>query len=96
MTESCICGVWKELCPELAIDFEGFDLPARLLEERLELVRKVSLDELEEEYVNSLLDAIGEELSTEELDELEKQRYQLEEEVEARQHPMSPSTTKVR
>ena len=53
-----------------------------------ELARKVSLDELKED-VDSLLETIGEELSKEELDELEKQRRQLEEEVEAEQHPMA-------
>ena len=95
VTESCIRGTWKKLCPEFAIDFGGFDLSERLSEERLslELARKVSLDELEEEDVNSLLETIGEELSTEDLDELEKQRRQLEE-VEAEQHPTAPSTTK--
>ena len=37
---------------------------------------------------------IGEELSTEEFDELEKQRRQLEEEVEAQQQPTAPSMMK--
>ena len=37
---------------------------------------------------------ISKELSTEDLDELEKQRRQLEEEVEAEQHPTAPSMTK--
>ena len=41
-----------------------------------------------------LLETISEELSTEELDELEKQWRQLEEEVEAQQQPLAPSTTK--
>ena len=75
----------------------GFDLSKRLLEERLkclELARKVDLDEIKEEDVDSLLETIGEELSKEDLDELEKQRRRLEEEVEAEQHPTAPSTTK--
>ena len=54
------------------------------------MARKVSLDELEEKDVDSLLGLISEELSTEELDELERQWRQLEEEVEAEQHPMVP------
>ena len=37
---------------------------------------------------------ISEELSTEELDKLEKQRYQLEEEIEAQQQPSAPLTMK--
>ena len=40
--------------------------------------------------MDSLLELIDEELSMEELDELEKQWCQLEEEVEAEQHPTAP------
>ena len=90
VTESYICGAWKKLCPEFAVDFRGFNLSERLLEERLkcpELARRVGLDEIEEEVVNSLLELIGEELSTDDLEELEKQRRQLEEELETEQHP---------
>ena len=78
MTESCSHGAWKNLCPEFAVDFRDFDLSEKLSKERLKLVRKVDLDELEEEDIDSLLETIGEELSTEKLDELEKQRCQLE------------------
>ena len=88
--ESFIRGAWKKLCPGLAVNFRGFDPFERLSEERLkclELARKVGLDKIEEEDVNSLLESIGEEL-----DELEKQWRQLEEEVEADQHPTAPST----
>ena len=51
---------------------------------------QVGEDEIEEEDIDSLLESIGEELSTEKLDELEKQWLQLEEEVEAEQHLMAP------
>ena len=61
--------------------------------ECLELARKVGLDEIEEEDIDSLLETIGEELSTEDLDELEKQQCQLEE-VEAEQHPTTPLMAK--
>ena len=66
----------------------------------LELDRKVGLDKLEDDDVNSLFESIGEELSTEELDELEKQQRQMEEEeVEAEQHlttpPMKQLTMKI-
>ena len=70
-------GAWKKLCPHYAVDFKGSDLTERLSEERLkclELVKNVGLDEFEEEDVYSLLETIGEELLTEDLDELEKQR----------------------
>ena len=51
MTESCICGVWKKLYPELTVDFEGFDLSERFSEKCLELVRRVGLDEIEEDDI---------------------------------------------
>ena len=97
VTQSCICGAWKKLCPQFTVNFKGFDLTKKFLEEHLkclELVRKVGLDKLEEEGVDFLLQTIGEKLSTEDLDELENQRRQLEEVVEAQQQPMAPSTTK--
>ena len=56
------------------------------------MARRVSLDELKEEDANSLPETIGEELSTEDLEELDKQRRQFEEEVEAEQHPTAPLT----
>ena len=87
--------MWKKLCPEFAVDFRGFDLSKKLLEEHLkclELVRKVGLDGLEGEDVDSLLETIGKELLTDDLTELEKQRHQLEEELEAQQQPVAPST----
>ena len=74
---------------------QGFDLKETLSKERLkclELPRRVGLDEVEEDDMDSLLESIGEELSMEELEELEKQHYQLEEEVEAEQHPTAPPT----
>ena len=85
--ESCIHGAWKKLCPEFTVDFRGFDQSKSLSEERLkclDLARKVSL-EIQEEDSDSLL---------EDLNKLENQRHQLEEEVEAEQHPTAPSTTK--
>ena len=45
--------------------------------------------------MDSLLGSIGKELSTEELDELEKQWRQMEEEVEAKQHLTAPITKKM-
>ena len=59
---------------DLTVDFGGFNLSERLSKERhkcFELARKVGFDEVKEDDVDSLLESIGEELSTEELDELE-------------------------
>ena len=90
---NCIRGAWKKLCPDLAVDFGGFDLSEELSREHLKclkLARKVGLDEVEEDNMDSLLESIGEELSMEDLEDLVKQRCQLEEEVEAGQHPTTP------
>ena len=92
VTQSCIHGSWKKFCPHLAVDFGGFDLSDGLSKECLELTRKVGLDEIEEDDLESLLESIGEELTMEDLEDLEKQQRQLEEEVEAGQQPMAPQT----
>ena len=97
MTQSCIRGAWKKLCPQFAADFKGFDLIEKLSEEHLkclELAKKVGLDELGEDNVYSLLETTGEELSTEDLDEREKQQRQLGREVEAEPQPTAPSKTR--
>ena len=51
VTESCIHWVWKKLCPELSVNFRGFDLFERLSEclKCFELARRVGLDKIEEE-----------------------------------------------
>ena len=92
VTESCIRGAWKKLCPHLAVDFGGFNMSEGLSRERLkclEVARTVGL-EMEEDDVESLLESIAEELTTEELDDLEQQRRRLEEEIEAGQQPETP------
>ena len=86
VTVNCIRGAWKHLCPDYAVDFQGFNLESRLSEERLKclnLAKQVGLDEVEEEDVTELLESINEELTVEELQELEDQRIHLEEQVEA-------------
>ena len=45
VTQSCICGVWKKLCPLVTADFKG----SGLTEKHLKLAKIVGLDELEEE-----------------------------------------------
>ena len=92
VTVNCIRGAWKKLCPDLAVDFGGFDIAEGLSRERLkclEVAKKVGLD-MEEDDVDSLLESIGEELTTEDLEDLEQQRHRLEEEVEAGQQEETP------
>ena len=98
VTVNCIRGAWQKLCPDYAVDFQGFSLDSRLSEERLKclsLAKQVGLDEVEEEDVNELLEAINEELTAEELQEVEDERIRLEEQVEASTaSTSSPVTTK--
>ena len=96
VTVNCIRGAWKKLCPDYAVDFQGFSLDSRLSEERLKcltLAKKVGLDDVEEEDVNELLESINEELTAEDLQELEEQRIELEEQLEAASS--EPSTSQV-
>ena len=87
VTASCIRGAWKKLCLDLAIDFEGFDISEGL--KCLKVAKTVGL-EMEEDDVESLLESIGEELTTEDLEDLEQQRSRLEEELEAGQQTEMP------
>ena len=66
-------GAWKKLCPDLAVDFGGIDQSEGLSQESLKWAKRVGLDEVEEDNVDSLLESISEELSTEELEDVEKQ-----------------------
>ena len=89
VTPNYIRGAWKKLCPDLAIDFGGFDISEGLSRERLkclEVAKTVGL-KMEEDDVESLLESIGEELTMEDLDNLEQQRRRLEEELEVGQQP---------
>ena len=67
VTESCIRGLWKKLCPHLAVDIWGFDFSEGLSKEHLKLAR-VGLDEVEEDDLEALLESISKELTTEDLE----------------------------
>ena len=56
------------------------------------MARKISLDKVKEDDLVSLLESISEKLTMEDLEDLEKQRRQFEEEVEAGQQPSVPQT----
>ena len=92
VTTNCIRGSWKKLCLDLAVDFAGFDIEEGLSRERLrclEVAKTVGLD-MEEDDVGSLLESIGEELTTDDLEDLEQQRRRLEEDAKAGQQPETP------
>ena len=79
VTERCIQGAWRKLFPDLIPDFQGFDLvseEAKLKQEMLLNARQVGFNEVDEEDVNKLLDSHDEELSTDELLQMQLEREQ--------------------
>ncbi|XP_066964345.1 tigger transposable element-derived protein 1-like [Macrobrachium rosenbergii] len=83
--KSNLNGGWKKLCPNFVMDFTGFEEGENLDIVRKSIVqysKKLSL-EVEAEDVNELLESHGEELSAEDLTELEKQMIEEEEEAPA-------------
>ncbi|XP_066970071.1 tigger transposable element-derived protein 1-like [Macrobrachium rosenbergii] len=76
-------GAWKKLCPKFVMDFTGFEKGESLDAVTRKIVqysKKLNL-EVEAEDVNELLESHGEELSAEDLSELEKQMIEEEEEA---------------
>lgn len=77
VSHSCMNGVWKKLCPYLECDFKGFSVESDLSETREEIVslaKKVGLAEVELGDVQELLDSHKEELSPQDLLDLEKEK----------------------
>ena len=82
VTEKCIQGAWRKLCPNLVPDFAGFDMvteEARLRKELLDHARQVGFDELDDAEVTNLIESHDQALTTEELIMMQKER---EEEAE--------------
>ena len=82
VTAYCILVAWKKLCPQYAINFKGFDLTG-VFRRSPSSWQRMSAWTSPRKKAPAVLETIDEELSTDELDKLEKQRRQLEEEVEA-------------
>ncbi|XP_064103302.1 tigger transposable element-derived protein 1-like [Macrobrachium nipponense] len=78
----CLNGVWKHLCPQLVHDFVGFDISENIYKaskECLVKAKEAGFDELEEKDIEELLESHREELTNEELLEMEKlQNAELE------------------
>lgn len=86
-------GVWRKLCPQFVNDFHGFEDTVETLTEKLVSLGNQLQLELEVDDVTELLESHGEELSSEDLIELEKQMI---EEVEEEEEPEPKRfTTKV-
>jgi hypothetical protein len=73
VTESSLKGVWKNLCPEFVHDSEGFENPvANLTETVIEIANRLDL-EVSPEDVTELLQSHSQDLSNEDLIEIEEQ-----------------------
>lgn len=83
---SCLNGVWKKLCPYFVHDFKGFsinDNVASANRKSLLFAQQLGFDELEDNDINELLQSHHEELSNDDLLEIERERVQRMEEAEA-------------
>ena len=76
--ESNMNGVWRKLCPQFVNDFQGFEETLEAVTHKLvALGNELDLD-LEVDDVNELLESHGEELTNEDLLELESQLIEEE------------------
>lgn len=83
---SCLNGVWKKLCPAFVHDFKGFSINDNLAStnsKSLRLAQQVGFENLDSEDIDELLDSQNEELSNEDLLEIERERVKVMEEAEA-------------
>jgi len=74
-------GVWKKLCPNFVNDFHGFEETVDAVTKNVVALSKQLLLEVEADDVTELLASHGEELSAEDLIELEKQMIEDEEDT---------------
>ncbi|XP_047473466.1 tigger transposable element-derived protein 1-like [Penaeus chinensis] len=92
----CLNGVWKHLCPQFVHDFVVFDINDNVLranKESLDKAREAGFDDLEQKDIDELLESHREELTNEELLEMEKiQNAELE---ASRPTPETPEPEKV-
>ncbi|XP_041053574.1 tigger transposable element-derived protein 1-like [Carcharodon carcharias] len=83
VTSSCLNGVWQKMWPECVSDHGGsHDTVPEVQHEILTLAREVGFDEVDEADVVELLKSHGEELSNEDLMQLESQRAEEEDRTE--------------
>ena len=82
---SCCNGVWKKLCPQFVHDFKGYSIDdnvAKANVKSLRLAQQVGFEDLEEEDIDNLLQSHTQELSNEDLFDIEKERVKMMEEKE--------------
>ncbi|XP_038669700.1 tigger transposable element-derived protein 1-like [Scyliorhinus canicula] len=92
---SYLNGVWWKMWPECVSDHEGsHDTVAEVQQEIITLAREVGFDELDEADVVELLKSHGEELSNEDLMQLESHQAEEENRIEM-PHPQVLSTKRL-
>ncbi|KAK3881758.1 hypothetical protein Pcinc_013840 [Petrolisthes cinctipes] len=83
---SCLNGVWKKLCPQFVHDFKGFSINENLAKangKSLRLAQQLGFSEVGEEDIDELLQSHQNELSNEDLLDIESERVEQLEEAEA-------------
>jgi hypothetical protein len=77
VTQSCMNGVWRKIWPDVVIDFHGFEPEEEISNSRhaiIDMARSLGFEEVNEANVKELLQYHMEELSNEDLLELEKEQ----------------------
>lgn len=94
VSTSCCNGVWKKLCPQFVHDSKGYSIDdnvARANVKSLRLAQQVGFEDLEEEDIDNLLQSHTQQLSNEDLFDIEKERVKMmEEKVEGAAAAESP------
>ncbi|CAM2111973.1 unnamed protein product [Caretta caretta] len=88
VTEACMNGVWGKLWPDCVDDFKGFkDVVPAMKKDILSLAKKTGFAEVEKARVTQLLQSHGEELTNEDLMQLEVMRAMEEDSQEVKEEP---------
>uniref|UniRef100_UPI00358F6F9C uncharacterized protein isoform X1 n=1 Tax=Myxine glutinosa TaxID=7769 RepID=UPI00358F6F9C len=95
VTQANMNGVWRKLWPECVHDFRGFVNVPEIHPEIVGLAKEAGFDEVDLDDVVELLESHGEDLSNQDLIELEQQRArERQEEAESPTPPPKHFTTK--
>ncbi|CAM2116375.1 unnamed protein product [Caretta caretta] len=70
VTSQCMNGIWRCAWPDAVHSFIGFDAVPALKQEIVKLAKDVGLEEVEDDDVEELLESHAEQLTNEELTEL--------------------------
>ena len=87
VSQKCMNGVWGKLCPQFVNDFTGFGEVEEARQKCVDLANAMQLD-IEDDDIDELLESDNEELTNDEL--LEIERYIQEEEGRMEEEPEVP------